>query len=115
MHRNIAGRDTGTMEYHELGRIRAAAHQARRVHPGAVGELVARELSAHADFGRRFATDGLMSRLVTEILQAVPGRCDPGPPARLVGQADGARPATQIRPGTQPGGPSGAAAVHPAA
>lgn len=53
---------------HETTRYRAAALHARRVHAGAIGELVQRELSAYAEFGHRFASDALIPRLAAEIL-----------------------------------------------
>jgi hypothetical protein len=52
----------------ERSRVRAAALHARRIHPGRIGELLARELSAYAEFGYRFDTDALVPRLVDEIL-----------------------------------------------
>ncbi|WP_250556384.1 hypothetical protein [Pseudonocardia lacus] len=55
---------------HERSRVRAAAFHARRVHPGPVGALLQRELSAYAEFGYRFDTDRLVPRLVDEILAA---------------------------------------------
>ena len=57
------------LELHEVGRLRAAAAYASRVFPGAVGEVLARELAAHADLGYRFGRDGLIDRLATEILR----------------------------------------------
>jgi len=54
---------------HEVSRLHAAAHHARRVHPGPVGELLHRELTAFAEFGHRFAHDALLPRLATEILR----------------------------------------------
>ena len=53
---------------HERSRVRAAAHHARRVYPGPLGELAHRELSAYAEFGYRFSVDTLIPRLVAEIL-----------------------------------------------
>ncbi|MFC5137258.1 hypothetical protein ACFPK1_03390 [Actinomycetospora rhizophila] len=50
----------------------AAAERALRVHPGPLGELVARELRAFADFGFRIAGDGLVDRLAAEVLAEVP-------------------------------------------
>lgn len=60
------------MQFHELGHLRAAAGHAVRVLPGPIGELVARELSAHAAFGYRFERDGLLARVARDIL-ARPG------------------------------------------
>jgi hypothetical protein len=56
---------------HERSRIRAAALHARRLYPGALGELVHRELTAYADFGYRFAGDALIPRLAAEVLAKV--------------------------------------------
>jgi len=56
---------------HERSQMRAAALHARRLYPGAIGELVYRELCAYADFGYRFAGDALIPRLATEILAKV--------------------------------------------
>jgi hypothetical protein len=56
------------LELHELSRIRAAAEHARRAVPGPLGELAARELAAHADFGYRGDGDALMPRLARQVL-----------------------------------------------
>lgn len=50
-------------------RYRAAAHHALQAYPGPLGELLHRELAAHADLGQRFA-DGLLSRVVDQLLGA---------------------------------------------
>src|SRR5690349_11707536 len=65
----ISGDPSGHLALHDLSRIRAAAHHARRAYPGAVGELLARELTAHAEFGYRFTGDGLLTRLAAEVLR----------------------------------------------
>jgi hypothetical protein len=57
-----------TLAAHERTRIRTAARHARTVYPGDLGELVARELNAYAEFGYRFSTDALVPRLATHIL-----------------------------------------------
>ena len=49
-------------------RLRAAAYHAKRAYPGAIGELLARELTAHAEFGYRFADGGLLTRLAAEVM-----------------------------------------------
>ena len=59
------------LAHHERSRIRAAALHGRRLYPGALGELVHRELTAYADFGYRFAGDALIPRLATEVLAKV--------------------------------------------
>lgn len=61
-------RDVEKLHLHEAARLRAAAVHALRVYPGPLGELVARELTAYAEFGYRFATDALIPRLATAIL-----------------------------------------------
>jgi hypothetical protein len=63
----IAG-DAVALPLHVRSRYRAAAHHARRLFPGALGELVARELRANADFGVRPADDGLSARLAAQVL-----------------------------------------------
>ena len=65
----ITDDSSGLLPLHEASRLRAAAHHAKRVYPGAIGELVARELTAHAEFGYRFAADGLLTRLAAEVLR----------------------------------------------
>ncbi|WP_240157439.1 hypothetical protein [Pseudonocardia broussonetiae] len=65
----ITGDPRGRLPLHEASRLRAAAHHARRAYPGPIGELLARELTAHAEFGYRFAADHLLTRLVAEVLR----------------------------------------------
>lgn len=83
--REIGG-DAPEMALHERSRYRAAAGRPRRIHPGPVGELVFRELTAYAEFGHRFG-DGLIPRLAAAVLAT---RSDHGP---LTGRThrDGAR------------------------
>jgi hypothetical protein len=52
----------------EQSRYGAAAECALRSYPGPVGELIHRELIAYARFGRRFARDALIPRLMTQML-----------------------------------------------
>lgn len=62
---------SGTAEalpVHEASRYRAAALHARRAYPGPLGELAFRELSAYAEFGYRFSSDGLIPCLATAVL-----------------------------------------------
>jgi hypothetical protein len=63
--------DAPVLHLHERSRMRAAALHARRLYPGAVGELLHRELTAYADFGYQFAADALIPRLAAEILAKV--------------------------------------------
>jgi hypothetical protein len=48
-------------------RARAASPAALRLFPGAVGELLARELSAWGEFGYRFGSHELVTRLITHL------------------------------------------------
>ncbi|MFR9806974.1 hypothetical protein ACL02T_32465 [Pseudonocardia sp. RS010] len=66
-----AARLTGTapeIPPHDRVRFRTAAHHARRLYPGCVGELLHRELLAYAEFGHLFDREALVPRLATEIL-----------------------------------------------
>ncbi|NMO93531.1 hypothetical protein [Actinomycetospora sp. TBRC 11914] len=83
------------LQAHEKARCRAAAAQARRVLPEPVGELIARELDAYADFAHRFDASGLVPRVVLAVL----GRPSPPPtPSALPGSAPPpAAPAQAIR------------------
>ena len=65
----ITGDPSGRLPLHEASRLRAAAHHAKRSYPGAIGELLERELIAHAEFGYRFTADGLLTRLAAEVLR----------------------------------------------
>jgi hypothetical protein len=72
-------------------RLVRAAERARSRYPGAVGELVSREILAYRDFGQRFDGSGFIARLVTDVLSERPGdRRGQGPPALQSG-ADRAR------------------------
>jgi hypothetical protein len=48
-------------------RARTASHAALRLYPGAIGELLARELSSWAEFGHRLGDDWLIARLVNHL------------------------------------------------
>ena len=69
----------------------AAAEFARRRYPGALGELIHRELVAYAEFGHRFATDALIHRLVRQVL---------APPGPSPDHDTGPRPASASATGT---------------
>lgn len=58
------------LDHHEKMKVRAAAFRATRIYPGAVGELLARELLSLEEFGFRFDKHGLTARLVDEIMKA---------------------------------------------
>jgi hypothetical protein len=55
------------MEHAERARFRRAAHAAKRVYPGPMGELAERELLAWEEFGYRLGDRGLMRRLLVDI------------------------------------------------
>ncbi|MFC5992934.1 hypothetical protein ACFQE5_01765 [Pseudonocardia hispaniensis] len=56
------------LEPHQLLRIRAAAHHAKKIYPGPVGELIAHELLAWAEFGYLLDRAGLTNRLADHVL-----------------------------------------------
>jgi hypothetical protein len=60
--------DATALALHEKSRLRAAAHHARRALPGPVGDLIHRELLAHAEFGYRMWGDALIPRLAADVL-----------------------------------------------
>ncbi len=60
--------------YHEYSRALAAAHAARRLYPGAVGEIVAREITAYAETGYLCRNGLLMARVIADILSGTPDR-----------------------------------------
>ena len=67
---------TTEMGHQDKVRYRAAALQARRLHPGPLGVLVHRELSAYAEFGHSFSTDTLVPNLAAAILAGHTGPQD---------------------------------------
>ncbi|MCD2193689.1 hypothetical protein LQ327_09905 [Actinomycetospora endophytica] len=54
----------------DRSRCRIAAAHAQALQPGALGELIERELRAWADFGYQFDGDRLVPQLADEILHA---------------------------------------------
>lgn len=58
------------MATHEKARLRAAALRAKRIYPGAVGELISRELLLWEELGQRLGSHGLIMRAVHDILTA---------------------------------------------
>lgn len=49
-------------------RLRHAARRAKRIYPGAVGQLIAREFMAHEELSAVLRADGIITRAVDEIL-----------------------------------------------
>lgn len=49
-------------------RLRDAAYRAKRIYPGAVGQLIAREFMAHEELSAVLRGDGIITRAVDEIL-----------------------------------------------
>ncbi len=72
IHAHTARDDLAVLEL-ERSQYHAAACRASEVYPGALGELVHRELMAFAEFGYRMAGDGFIQRLATEVLDEVDG------------------------------------------
>jgi hypothetical protein len=62
------GELSAKLDFHESSRVRAAAHHAKKVYPGAIGRMLSRELYAYAEFGWRFPADGLTEQVVREVL-----------------------------------------------
>jgi hypothetical protein len=62
--------DADALAFEQRARFTAAALRARRLYPGALGELVERELRSCADFGVEPAEDGLIARLAAQVLAA---------------------------------------------
>jgi len=58
------------LDLHEKSRVSAAAHRAKRLYPGVVGEVLFRELDAWASWGYRLDQTGLMPRLADHIMTA---------------------------------------------
>lgn len=55
-------------ELHARSRYRAAAHHAKRAYPGAVGELLSREILSWEEFGYRLGGEALMAQVVADVL-----------------------------------------------
>jgi hypothetical protein len=66
--RRCAVLDEVYMELHARSRYRAAAHHAKRAYPGAVGELLSREILSWEEFGYRLGGEGLMTKVVSDVL-----------------------------------------------
>ena len=60
------------LTHRERARYVDAAERAMRAYPGALGELVHRELAAFAEFGFRLDGEGLVPRLAAEVLADLP-------------------------------------------
>ncbi len=63
------------LQRHEINWIRAAAQHTRRVYPDAIGELIARELDAHVEFGYCFDAAGAASGGPPDPRPARPAAC----------------------------------------
>ncbi|GAC1542680.1 MAG: hypothetical protein NVS3B12_30860 [Acidimicrobiales bacterium] len=66
----LAVKQQWEMATHEKAQVRAAALRATRLYPGAVGELISRELLSWEDFGMRIAGHALIMRAVRDIMSA---------------------------------------------
>jgi hypothetical protein len=56
------------LDLQEKSKVSAAAHRAKRLFPGPVGECLFREIDAYAQFGWRLDRDAVMARLVAHIM-----------------------------------------------
>ena len=65
-------------------RARTASDAALRLYPGAIGELLARELLSWSEFGHRLGSHELVARLLDHLdeLDAGRGNMNPPPPAQ---------------------------------
>lgn len=66
------------MGHEEKARLRAAAFRVTRLYPGAVGEMLSREILTWEEFGYRFGGYALVGRLVDHILKT-PIPCENSP------------------------------------
>ena len=78
----------GRLEAHEKMQVRAAAHRAKQLYPGPVGDLVARELLDWEQFGYRFT--GPSTALLRHVLTA------PMPDPESVGQEPRRQPQCEL-------------------
>ena len=62
--------DIGRMDHQQRMRLRAAAFRATLAYPGPVGELLCRELLDWEEFGYRFGSGALVTRLIDHLLAA---------------------------------------------
>lgn len=58
------------MDHHVRMKVRAAAFRAQRVYPGAVGELLSRELLVWEELGVRLGSRGMIMRVVDQVMKA---------------------------------------------
>jgi hypothetical protein len=58
------------MDHHERMKVRAAAFRATRVYPGAVGEVLSKELLSWEEYGWRLGSFSLIRRLVDQVMKA---------------------------------------------
>jgi hypothetical protein len=59
-------------------RLAHVGYQARKLWPGAIGELIQRELQAATDFGYRLGGAALITRLIEDV-ESAPGYTRPHP------------------------------------
>ncbi len=64
------------MELHARSRYRAAAHHAKRAYPGAVGELLSREILSWEEFGYRLGGEALMAQVIADVLEQPIGEAE---------------------------------------
>lgn len=57
------------MDHHVRMKVRAAAFRASRVYPGAVGEMISRELLTWEEFGYKLGSFGIVMRVVDQVMK----------------------------------------------
>ena len=57
------------MDPHEIMRYRAAALRATRIYPGAIGQLISREIIVWSDFGYRLGEHSVVREAVDQIMK----------------------------------------------
>lgn len=67
----------GKLTFPETAEVRKAAHKARKLWPGPVGDLVYRELTDYANFAFRFERFSIMQQLLQYVIDA---ELPPDPP-----------------------------------
>ncbi|MCD2193688.1 hypothetical protein LQ327_09900 [Actinomycetospora endophytica] len=94
------------LDYQDRRRLRRAGYRARRLYPGALGRLVALELTTYADLGCALTPDGLIRALTEEILAADPDGQKTHTTASWPGLTTALTP-TPTRPAAVPSAPTG--------
>jgi hypothetical protein len=57
------------MDHHEKMRLRAAAFRVTKLFPGAIGDMICRELMTWEEFGYRLGGEQLVMKVVDDVLK----------------------------------------------